>query len=211
MDITRREHATMVVEHDGARLVIDPGKFSTFPDVPTDVAGIMITHEHADHWSPDFVRAIAEANPEAKCFATTNVATHDPDIEFTVTLPGEHAQAGPFDLRFYGGRHAEIHASIPLIANVGVLVNHSFFYGGDALEPPGVPVDMLAVPLSGPWLKMGEMMDYVLAVQPNHTFGVHDLLNSPFGNNMASTRLTWATEQIGGTHVEAGVGDTVHV
>lgn len=199
----------MVVEHDGARLVIDPGKFSTLPEIPTDVAGIMITHEHADHWSPELVRSIVAVNPLAKCFATASVAGHKAGIEFTVALPGEHDQVGPFHLSFFGGRHAEIHSSIPIIDNVGVLVNDLFFYGGDALEPPGVPVETLAVPVSGPWLKIGEMMDYVLAVEPKLSFGVHDLLNSPFGTNMAAARLTWATEHVGGTYVEAQVGEPI--
>ena len=150
-------------------------------------------------------------SPAAKCFGTTAVAEAAPDLGVTVAIPGAGAAAGPFDLRFFGGNHAEIHSSIPIIDNVGVLVNRSFFYGGDALEPPGVAVETLAVPTSGPWLKMGEMMDYVLAVEPNRTFGVHDLLNSDFGNNMAGSRLAWSVEQSGGTHLGFEVGQTAEI
>jgi probable F420-dependent oxidoreductase len=73
---------------------------------------------------------------------------------------------GDFTLRFFGGTHAVIHSSIPTIENVGVLVNEELYYPGDSYAvPEGIEVDTLAAPLGAPWLKIGEAMDYVLAVK----------------------------------------------
>jgi hypothetical protein len=43
---------------------------------------------------------------------------------------------GPFTLRFFGGRHSVIHESIPVIDNVGVLVDDAFYYPGDSYAAP---------------------------------------------------------------------------
>jgi len=37
-----------------------------------------------------------------------------------------------------------------------------------------VPVDILAWPITGPWCKISEAMDYVLSVKPRVAFPVHD-------------------------------------
>lgn len=211
MHVKRLEHATQIIEHDGARLVIDPGMFSSFETSPTGVAGIVITHEHQDHWQPDNVRAILAANPSATVVGTQAVAASVDDIEVTPVVPQGSIDLEPFQLTFFGGRHAIIHESIPVIDNVGVLVNGAYFYGGDSLEPPGVPVTTLAVPTSAPWMKLGEMMDYVLEVAPTTTFAVHDMVNSSFGNSMANARLEWATNQAGGSHHHVDVGDSLAV
>ena len=201
MRITRLQHATQLIDVDGSRLVIDPGKFTTFDTVPTGVVAVVITHEHADHWSPDLVRSIIEANPQAMCLGTSAVAESAPDLNVSVVAPGTSLDIDAFDLQFFGGIHAIVHPSIPQIDNVGVFVNETLFYGGDALEPPGVPVDVLAVPASGPWLKIGEVMDYVDQVAPNRTFAVHDMLNSDTGNRMANGRIESAVLGVGGEHV----------
>ena len=211
MKITRLHHATQIVEVDGGTLVIDPGSFTEFASIPTDVTGVVITHEHADHWLPDLVGELLAVNPSARCFGTQKVADSAGAVSVDVVAPGDSVAVDGFELAFFGGTHARIHSSIPLVDNVGVLVNNTLFYGGDSLEPPGVPVDTLAVPASGPWLKMGEMMDYVVAVAPSHTFTVHDMLNSDFGNAMATARTRWAVEQGSGTHADLGVGDTLEV
>lgn len=211
MNITRREHAAQILERDGARLVIDPGVFTEFDATPTDVAAIVITHEHDDHWDAGLVGSILASNPGALVVGTRAVSEAAPELGIRVVRPGDTVDADPFDLRFFGGKHASIHATIPEVDNVGVLVNSSLFYGGDSFEPPGVEVDTLAVTVSAPWMKLGEMMDYILAVQPKRTYPVHDLLNSTFGNAKAKTRAAWSVEQGGGSHLDINVGDTVEL
>ncbi len=96
-----------------------------------------------------------------------------------VVAPGDARGAGPFRLRFFGGKHIVIHESIPIIDNVGVLVNDAFYYGGDSYDRPDGPVEVLAAPIGAPWLKISEAMDYVLAVKPRRAFYTHDAPLSP--------------------------------
>ncbi|MGZ0710601.1 MBL fold metallo-hydrolase (plasmid) [Coraliomargarita sp. W4R53] len=199
MRVTKFEHATLSLESGGKTLVIDPGGFTQPLLDLTHVIGIVITHEHPDHWTPEHLRRIREAFPEVVIYGTEGVARLATDFEITIVRPGDTVPLGPFTLEFFGGRHAVIHESIPVIDNVGVLVNDEFYYPGDSYAvPEGREVRLLAAPVGAPWLKISEAMDFVLAVAPQRAFATHDMTLSVIGKNMGQSRLTWAVEQNGG-------------
>lgn len=210
MRITKYEHATLQLGIDHESLVIDPGMFLSHPDI-ADVGAIVVTHEHSDHWTAEQLRRILEKNPRAKIFGPRGVADAAADFDVEVVAAGDVVEAGPFKLEFFGGKHAVIHESIPVIDNVGVLVNDEFYYGGDSYTVPEVEVGTLAAPIGAPWLKIGEAMDYVLAVKPQRAFYVHDMTLSVAGKRMAADRLAWATEQGGGWFTELEPGETLDV
>jgi len=205
--ITKYEHACLLITLGDESIVIDPGSFLTPPDF-SGIVGVVITHEHADHWTGEQLRRILDKNPDARIFGPRGVADAVGD-EFGVEVvsAGDVVEAGPFKLEFFGALHAVIHESIPVIDNVGVLVNDRLYYAGDSYTVPGVEVDTLAAPAGAPWLKIGEAMDYVLAVKPKRAFYVHDMTLSVAGKQMASARLAWATEQGGGTFTELQPGE----
>lgn len=212
MRLTKLEHAALVLEDSGKKLFVDPGSFTT---PITDAAGtvaVVITHEHADHWTPEQLGRIVAMNKGVPIYAPEGVAAAATDFEITVVHAGDTVEAGPFTLRFFGEKHAVIHSSIPVVDNVGVLINEKLFYAGDAFTvPEGVDVDVLAVPASAPWLKAAEFIDYVLAVKPRRSFPTHEMVNSVAGNTMANTRIGWATEQNGGEFFPLAPGDTLDI
>ena len=211
MRITKYEHATLLVTVGDDSLVIDPGSFLAPADL-TGVVGIVVTHEHADHWTPEQLRRILDKNPDARIVGPQGVATAAGDeFEVEVVAAGDTVEIADFRLEFFGGQHAVIHESIPVIDNVGVLVNDELYYAGDSYTEPGVEVGTLAAPVGAPWLKIGEAMDYVLAVAPKRAFYVHDMTLSAAGKQMAGARLAWATEQGGGTFTELQPGETLDV
>jgi hypothetical protein len=69
------------------------------------------------------------------------------------------------------------------------MVNRLFYYPGDAFTLPGTPVDTLAVPAAGPWMRIGEAMDFLVAVHPRFAFPVHDVIASPQGKTIADKLL----------------------
>lgn len=211
MRITKFEHACMVVEKDEARLVIDPGNFTAPLADLSDIVAVVITHEHGDHWDAGHLDRILEANPGIPLFGPAGVADAADAYPIEVVSPGDEVDAAPFELRFYGGRHAVIHESIPVVDNVGVLVDGVFAYSGDSYSVPPVPVNVLAVPTGAPWLKIGEAMDYVDAVKPQRAFGVHDLTLSAVGLNMAHARLGNVTRRAGGEYFELEPGESIEV
>jgi L-ascorbate metabolism protein UlaG (beta-lactamase superfamily) len=211
MIITKREHACLVVEHAGSTLVIDPGSFAA-PFAVDALAAIVVTHEHGDHITREHLdRLLAAAPGPVELFAPAGVAAAHPDYHWQIVTAGDTRAAGPFSLAFSGGEHAVIHRSIPVIDNVGVFVNETLYYPGDSYTVPPHPVPVLAVPASAPWLKIGEVMDYLDAVRPRHAFPTHERVNSDAGNAMANARITAVVESHGGRVTVLQPGDSIDV
>ena len=213
MKLTKLEHAALILELNGQKLFIDPGSLTTALTETSNAAAVVLTHEHPDHWTPAQLDRIRDMNPDvpivgpAGVAAAAAAATQHP---VTVVQNGETVTAGPFTLRFFGEKHAIIHESIPVIDNVGVLVNDEFYYGGDSFTVPAdVQVGTLAVPAGAPWLKISEVMDYVTAVRPKRSFPTHEMGLSRFGKDLSNTRIAAATEQCGGTFFALEPGDSL--
>jgi len=211
MRITKYEHACFVVEIGGKKLVVDPGSFTVpLPD-NNNVVGIVVTHEHGDHWSLEQLQRILAASPDAKLYGPAGVAAAASDFDFAVVSSGDVIELDPFRLEFFGEKHAQIHSSIPLVDNVGVLINDSVFYPGDSFTLPPADVELLAVPASAPWLKIGEVMDYVIAAKPKRSFPTHEMINSVVGNGMANARIEALTQQGGGEFFPLAPGESVEI
>ncbi|MFT4306265.1 MAG: MBL fold metallo-hydrolase [Microbacterium sp.] len=212
MRVTKHEHAALTLEKNGRKLIVDPGNYtSPLPDV-AEVAAVVITHEHPDHWTPDQLDRILRLNADVPIYGPGGVAQAAPGYRITVVRPGDRVEVGPFHLEFFGGRHAVIHESIPVIDNVGVLVDEAFYYPGDSyVVPRGARVELLAAPVGAPWLKIGDAMDFVLAVAPRRAFGTHDMTISQIGRGIGRARLQWATEQHGGQFLDLDPGDSVEL
>jgi L-ascorbate metabolism protein UlaG (beta-lactamase superfamily) len=210
MRVTKFEHATLRIDQGDETLVIDPGSFTTPLDDLNGLVGIVLTHEHPDHWTPEHLDRLLRAAPGTPVFAPSGVAAAADGYDITVVSPGETVTVGEFTLRFFGGTHAVIHSSIPTVDNVGVLVNEKLYYPGDSYTvPEGIDVDTLAAPVGAPWLKIGDAMDYVLAVKPRRAFGTHDMTLSVAGKTMHRGRLQWATEQGGGEFFALEPGESL--
>ena len=210
MRLTKFEHAALLLEDSGKKLFVDPGNFtSPLTDTGNTVA-VVITHEHADHWTPEQLKRILDLNGEVPIYAPEGVATAATDFDITVVHAGDTVEAGPFTLRFFGGKHAVIHESIPVVDNLGVLIDDQLYYAGDSfVVPEGVEVDVLAAPAGAPWMKMAETMDYVLAVKPKRSFATHEMVLSRAGKELAGSRIQWATEQNGGEYLALEPGDSI--
>lgn len=189
MKITKYNHACMVLEHDTETLVIDPGNLSKDFEIPRRVAAVVITHEHADHLDKAHLTAILDKNPDAVIIGPASLTELLGDLRFRAAVTGTPMTVGGFELEFYGDKHALIHGSLPQVDNLGIVVNRLFYYPGDAFTVPGVPVDTLAVPDAGPWMRIGDAMDFLVAVHPRFAFPVHDAIASAEGNSIADKLL----------------------
>ncbi len=195
MKLTKYEHACFTIEKDDQLLVVDPGGFTTDFMPPTNVVAIVITHEHGDHLDHTRLAAIIDQNPTAIIVAHPSITTHIESFQTRSVLPGDHSTVGAFDLTFYGGDHAVIYPDIPVVANLGVLINEHVYYPGDSFTRPNVPVDVLALPIGAPWLKLSEAVDFIREVKPRLAFPTHDAVLSDTGKDLADRILPQLLEK----------------
>lgn len=182
MKLTKYEHACLVFDERGNKLIIDPGIFSKSFPIVKDVVGVVITHVHQDHLDLGKLEKIFADNPEAKLY-TVEAVSDELKGRFSpiIVNGGEKVEVGPFNLEFFGGLHALIHKTYPRIENVGIMVNSKVYYPGDSFINPEKPVEFLAVPASAPWMRVGEAMDFVTTLKPANVFPTHDAILSDVG------------------------------
>lgn len=210
MKLTKYGHACVVLEEQGKKLVIDPGEFTETIGELDDIVAVVITHVHGDHWSAKHLHAIVAANPEVKLFAAPEAA--EAAGHGVVGMEnGRKETAGPFTLAFFGTLHAEIHPTVPRPQNIGVLVNQTFYYPGDSFTLPDQPVQVLAVPASAPWLKIGEAIDFVRAVKPKRCFRTHDALLSERGLATTDKWLAFAAEPVNASYAPLQSGESMEL
>lgn len=197
MQVTKLEHACLVVEQDGARLVIDPGAFTRLVE-ETGVVAVVVTHEHPDHATTEQIAGILERNPGIPVLGPAGVAAALAEVvAVDVVTDGEARTVGPFSLTFHGTRHQVIHSSIPIVDNTGVLVNGTLFHPGDAYVAPPGPVELLATPVGAPWLRIGDLMDHLAAVAPRRAFPIHEATLSDIGFAGHTDRIRQVVEPAG--------------
>lgn len=211
MKLTKYSHACFVLEKNDSSLIVDPGNWTNDLVIPPNVVGVVITHEHADHCDAELLTRIVETNPKVTIYTPTSVAPLLSTLPARAVSVGETVEAGDFTLSFVGGEHALIHASIPRIANLGVIVDDSLYYPGDSFALPDRPIKVVAVPASAPWMKFAEAMDFIAAVKPARAFPTHDVLLSEIGISLLDSMLGSATEANGGNYERIALGSSIDI
>ena len=192
MKLTKHEHACVVLEKDGTSIVIDPGSFSSnAAEIIAGTDAILVTHEHFDHVNEAAINEALAARRDLRLYGPSPVGAMfaDHQDQFTPVAAGNELTIGPFGVTVHGSQHALIHRDIPAIPNVGYLIDRGLYHPGDAYFTPEASVDVLLLPTSGPWMKLGEAADYVRAVHPQQIVQIHDLLLSDIGQQIAASML----------------------
>ncbi len=182
MRLTKLGHSCVRLEKDGAYLVIDPGVWSG-TDPVAGASALLITHEHVDHIDANVVRSAMERDSGLELWTVGPVAELFTGFGGRVHTVGEGDEfsAAGFDVHVYGREHAPIYPGMPVVANVGFAIEGNVFHPGDSFTVPDEPVTTLLLPISAPWLKISEMLDYAKAVKPKISYAIHDELLSANG------------------------------
>lgn len=189
MRLTRYGHACVRLDTADGSVLLDPGVLSTDADLE-DVADVLVTHEHRDHLDVD--RLVSAVRAGVRVHTNTEVAASlatDHDLAVHAVQPGDTFEAAGLSVQVVGGRHADIYDGLPGCANVGFVLS-GVYHPGDALHHPDLDIETLLLPVSAPWLKVAEAIDFVRAVSPSRAFPIHDGVLSDFGRTVTDDWFT---------------------
>ena len=176
MKIKKIGHCCLVVEEGALKILTDPGVWSTRQNEEKNIDVVLITHEHADHLHVEPVKKVLENNPEAKIYTVKGVGKilDAENIKYELLEHGQSVTVKNILIEAFGEKHAVIYPGVPQVDNTGYFIANRFFYPGDVFFNPGKPVEILALPVAGPWVKMAEALDYGKEIKPKYCFPVHD-------------------------------------
>lgn len=179
MRITKLGHCAMVLEIDGVKILTDPGSFTTgAQEGVTGLDAILITHEHADHFHIESLHTVVRNNPEAAIITNGSVAKliAEAGITNTVTVvgDGQSTTLKAVSIEGFGKDHAPIVETMGMVENTAYMIGNKFYFPGDNFHAPGRAVDVLALPVAGPWMKISEAVRFAQTIGARIAFGVHD-------------------------------------
>ena len=232
MKLTKFTHACVRIEKEGRALVLDPGTFSEVAEALDGAAAVLITHEHPDHIDVDAVSGALLANqdlqrvrhgveplrqdlqlvaPDGVAAQMRGKAPAAAERIHTVAA-GEDFETAGFTIRSFGGQHALIHPLVPVVTNVGYLVDSNVYHPGDSFViPDGIGVQTLLVPIHAPWNKVSEVVDFVIGVRAPRAFPIHDALLNDTGRGMVEGHVTRIGAKYGTEYRRLASGDSVEV
>lgn len=200
MKLTKYEHSCVVLEKDGASLVIDPGQLSDSFVVPENCVGVVVTHEHFDHLDQSKLQTIIDAYSSVQIIANNAVIAllNEKLKERAVVVEaGKTMKVGEFRLEFVGGTHEQVRPELPACTNTGIIIDEVFYHPGDAYFVPEKRVLWLAVPLNAPWSRVSETCEFIRSIRPQSALSIHDGLLNEAGINTYKAHISAVCEDVG--------------
>jgi L-ascorbate metabolism protein UlaG (beta-lactamase superfamily) len=164
-------HSCLLVDTGAARLLFDPGAFSTGFEVVEELDAILITHDHRDHVDTEKLPGLRAANPRARLIAPFDLDGAE------IAKPGDALEFNGTTVNVVDAPHEVIHPKVELPLNVGYLVDHgAFYHPGDSLTVPEQAIDILGLPTAAPWMKVSDAADFLAKVGPRKAVPIHEAI-----------------------------------
>lgn len=210
--ITKFSHSCVRLSYDGpggGDVVIDPGTWSE-PEALDGAAAVLITHEHADHWDIEHLRAFDVPIHTIEAVAT-RIREADPEVgeRVHVVRPADELEVAGFSVRVVGEKHAVIHPEMPHFDNSGFVLTaggESVYHPGDSFQVPNQVVDVFCAPVCAPWAKMSDLLDLARDVAAQRTLGIHDLVWSELLLPLVDGQMTDFLGAQGGSYARPAAG-----
>ncbi len=176
--IQRLADSCLLVTTGSGTTLFDPGFFSWRSDeVDLDALGdvqrVLITHAHADHVHPDFVRWLVDRGDDVAVHANQDV----------VDLLAEHDVAASTEVPADATVEDLDHERLP---NGATLPNRAWTLGGVFTHPGDSQqltetAPVMALPLLAPWTSTTDAVAFARRVGPRQVVAVHDFYCSASG------------------------------
>ena len=176
MKIRKIGHCCLLIQIDDCIILTDPGAFSVDQNLITNIDVVLITHEHSDHLHLESLKIVLENNPQAEVITNSGVGKKlaEAGLKYSVVEQRETVNKKGTVIEAYDSKHEEIFEDIGQVQNTGYFIDNKLFYPGDSFCDPERPVEVLALPVAGPWCRVPDAILYALKIKPKKAFPVHD-------------------------------------
>lgn len=168
-------HSCLLVETDDRVGLFDPGSFSwqsglVKVEALERVDRIIITHEHADHYDPDFLRAVLARFEQAHIVCNDSVRRKIEADGISGLFRGQETQCTkPFEAP---------HETLPVLsveppANTGFHFQNLLSHPGDSHRFTETK-KVLALPVTAPWGSTTDAVRLALELKPEYVIPIHD-------------------------------------
>lgn len=182
--IKRLTHSCLLVTTDDGTSMIDPG-FHTFEpgvvdlDTIGDVQRVLITHEHADHVQPEFVRWLVDRGDDVRVYSNDPVkdllARHDIEVE-TANPEGVSSEDVTHEMTPMGS------APPNRVYTIDGVLSHP----GDSYQQT-FTAPVLALPLLVLWGSTTESVEFAKRLGPKQVIPAHDFYVSGRGRQWVAS------------------------
>lgn len=170
MKVTKYPQSCLLLEKDGKRIVIDPGRFFTQKyDVGElgKLEAVLYTHQHGDHFDQSLVDGFKKQG--VPIYANEAVCELIGDTKCNVSHSAGFEVAG-FDVMPHDLPHFPIKGDPP--QNTGYIIDGNFFHPGDGVKTTGVSASNLAAPIAGGF-GFDDVIDLAKSIKAKKLIPIH--------------------------------------
>lgn len=188
MQITKFEHACLLLDNGSSRLLIDPGSFTRLPENLTSISCVVVTEEHMDHFNLDNIKKVLSQSPDTQIVSTEVVANQlkEAGVACKPVSGEKQLTFGDYTLTLTDTDHAISYGVSPCRV-LTLKVDDFLYYPSDSFTPTTDTVQVLALPTCGPWHKISESVDFANKVSSRQILVTHNGLYNDAGNNVANS------------------------
>jgi len=168
--ITKYVHSCLVVETPDRVAIFDPGVMSEQAlevDRLERLDDIFITHEHADHFSPDLIERLLQKFPDARITSTPDVVAKLARESITAS------DQPPAGVSFFDSPHEDVEPVFPHPQEIGIHYLGALTHPGDS-HSFSETEEILALPVTAPWGSTIRAINLALELKPRHILPIHD-------------------------------------
>lgn len=186
MKVKKLGHCCLIIEENGKRIMTDPGSWTVEQhQEEKNIDLIIISHEHGDHVHIESLKKIIKNNPNIRVITNNGVGKLLDEVKIKYEIWENKISRDFFGIEIepHNCKHEEIYKDIFQVENTGFFIGKRLFYPGDSFYNPQKPVEILALPVAGPWANVKDVVNYALEIKPKICFPVHDGMLKQFGAN----------------------------